>query len=83
MAARKRKLVLTDTWKERIRAGVIMDRLLKHVNGDLEMSPTQVNAAKILLGKIVPDLSSSKVEGDLTLAVGSAIVERLTRAERR
>ena len=83
MAARKRKLVLTDQWKERIRAGVIMDRLLKHVHGDIEMSPTQVNAAKILLGKIVPDLSATKVEGDLTLAVGSAIVERLTRAESR
>lgn len=59
MAARTRKTELDEKWKEKIKAGVIMDRLLRHVNGDIEMSTTQINAAKILLGKIIPDLKSS------------------------
>lgn len=34
-----------------------MDRLLKCVEGTLEMSPVQIKAADILLKKIVPDLA--------------------------
>ena len=60
MAARKNKLKLSDDWKERIRAGVLMDRLLKHVEGTIDMSPTQLKAADILLRKIVPDLSRTE-----------------------
>jgi hypothetical protein len=37
MAARIRKTKLTDEWKARIQAGVILDRLVKHVNGAQEM----------------------------------------------
>ena len=76
MAARKRKTQLSDTWKERIRAGVIMDRLLKHVHGEVEMSPTQVSAAKILLGKVVPDLSASKLDVGGDLAIKDSLVKR-------
>lgn len=61
MAARKRKLTLNDDWKERIRAGVLMDRLMKHVDGSLDMTTTQLKAAEILLKKIVPDLARSDV----------------------
>ena len=64
MAARKRKIKLTDDWKERIRAGVIMDRLLKHVAGEVDMTNTQVNAAKILLSKVVPDLARTELSGE-------------------
>jgi hypothetical protein len=71
MAARKNKVTLSDTWRQRIQAGVIMDRLMKHIDGSIEMSATQVNAAKIVLGKIEPDLArtESKVEGDIGLTV--------------
>lgn len=64
MAARKRKTVLSDEWKEKIRAGVIMQRLLSHVEGDSEMSSTQVKAADILLRKIVPDLARTELTGE-------------------
>lgn len=63
MAARKRKVALTDEWKEKIRAGVIMNRLLSHVQGSIEMSSTQVKAADILLKKIVPDLARTELTG--------------------
>lgn len=41
-----------------------MARLLAHVEGKIEMSATQVNAAKILLSKIVPDLGRTEVTGE-------------------
>ena len=67
MAARKNRGVnsLPDEWKERIKAGVIMDRLIKHVNAEVEMTATQVNAAKILLSKIVPDLARTELNAEL------------------
>jgi len=64
MAARTRKVELSEAWKEKIRAGVIMDRLLSHVNGEVELSASQVAAAKILLGKIVPDVQRTVVTGE-------------------
>ena len=44
---------------ERIQTGMIVDRLHKHVAGEIEMSATQINAARILLAKVVPDQSAS------------------------
>jgi len=64
MAARKRRLQLTDAWREKIKAGVIMHRLLSHLEGEIEMSPTQIKAADILLRKIVPDLNRSEITGE-------------------
>jgi len=63
MAARKRKTVLSDDWKQKIRAGVLMNRLMTHVDGTVEMSPTQIKAADILLRKIVPDLARTEMTG--------------------
>ena len=65
MAARKNKVTLSDRWKDRIQATAIMNRLMSHVDGDLELSPTQIKAADILLKKIVPDLARQEhVGGD-------------------
>lgn len=63
MAARIRKTKLTDEWKARIQAGVILDRLVKHVNGEIDMSSSQIKAADILLKKTVPDLARTEVTG--------------------
>lgn len=64
MAARKVKTTLSDRWKDRIQATLIMNRLLDHVNGELELSSTQLKAADILLKKIVPDLARTEHVGD-------------------
>ncbi len=63
MAARKRKVALTDDWKQNIRASMIMNRLVQHVDGEIDLTPTQINAAKIVLGKILPDLARSEMTG--------------------
>lgn len=65
MAARKKKLKLEDSWREKIRIGVIIDRLAKHIEGEIEMSPTQIRAAEILLKKVAPDLSATDFTGEV------------------
>lgn len=64
MGARVTKLKMTDGWKEKIKISHILDRLAKHVDGEIEMSSTQIKAADILLKKVTPDLSS--VAGAMT-----------------
>lgn len=65
MAARKNRGVseLPSTWKDKIREGVLADRLMKHANGEIEMSNTQIKAADILLKKVIPDLSRAEHTG--------------------
>jgi hypothetical protein len=63
MAARIRKTTLSDEWKAKIQAGAILTRLVKHVNGEIEMSASQIKAADILLKKTIPDLARSEVTG--------------------
>ncbi len=63
MAARIKKTTLSEQWKAKIQAGVILDRLVKHVNGEIEMTASQIKAADILLKKTVPDLASTEVTG--------------------
>lgn len=50
--------------RAKIQSSQLINRLQGHANGTVELSPTQVNAAKILLGKTVPDLSSVTLEGN-------------------
>lgn len=50
--------------REKIRASVIIDRLHRHVEGTLEMTSTQVNAANSLLDRSVPKLSQIQHIGD-------------------
>mgnify|MGYP001580769232 CR=1 FL=1 len=64
MAARSRKLSLTDGWKAKIRASMLVNRLQNHVAGRIEMSNSQVRAAQVLLSKVVPDLARTEVTGE-------------------
>lgn len=64
MAARTRKIELTETWKSKIQASVIGLRLYQHMQGKVKMTPTQIKAADILLKKLVPDLNRSELVGD-------------------
>lgn len=75
MAARKRKVALTDDWKANIRASMIMNRLVSHIEGDVNMTPTQINAAKIVLGKILPDLARSEMTGVDGAPIGIAAID--------
>lgn len=54
--------------RERIRVGVLIDRLQKHAEGTLKypMTPSQIKAAEILLKKKLPDLQSIEMSGELS-----------------
>ena len=67
---------MKERWSEKIKVGQLCDKLQKHVLGEEEMTQTQINAARILLGKVMPDMKSVEVK-DIT-KVG---VEELTTAE--
>jgi hypothetical protein len=63
MAARIHKVQLTDAWREKIRTSMLINRLQNHVAGRIEMSPTQLRAAEVLLKKRLPDLTSTELSG--------------------
>jgi len=51
------------TWRNKHKIGSLMARVLKHANGEIEMTPSQINAAKLFLSKTVPDLNRSELTG--------------------
>ena len=67
----------TDIVRERIRVGYYIARLHKHIKGEIEMSPTQLRAAEILLKKSLPDLSAVEHSGSME----HRHVEEMTDAE--
>jgi len=60
MAARKNKVKLTESWKERIRTSMLLNRVNNHALGEEEMSSTQLDAAKFLLNKIISNAASEQ-----------------------
>lgn len=60
---RRQSPVYVDAVRSRIRAGGIVNRLEKHVLGQIEMSTSQVTAALGLLRKVVPDIASVEHTG--------------------
>ena len=77
MAARKRKVELSETWKEKIKASVIGLRLYEHMLGLNQMTPTQIKAADILLKKLVPDLGRTEITGEDGGAIQIDRIERV------
>ena len=65
MAARDR-IQHDENTRKKIQASQIINRLTNHALGDEEiMTASQVNAAKVLLGKILPDLKAMDIIADL------------------
>ena len=66
MPARVRKIRHDEDTRLRIKVGNIITRLQKHVDGEVDMSSTQLKAAEILLRKTLPDLTSVEHSGEVT-----------------
>lgn len=54
----------TEMVRQKIQAGVLIDRLQKHVAGEIEMTATQIAAANSLLDRSVAKLSQIQHVGD-------------------
>jgi len=88
MPKKERKGTVGEMWRERIKAGKILGRLMRHVEGEIEMSSTQIRAAEILLKKVLPDLSAIEHQGHvehrhLTEYSDAELIAFLERAHRR
>ena len=64
MAARKRRTTVNEKWREKIQSSMLVDRLVKHAVGEIEMTATQIKAADILLRKVAPDLKAVEHSGE-------------------
>ena len=58
MASRVKRIVHDENTRSKIQAAHIIRRLHQHVMGEVDMSASQVTAAKTLLGKVLPDLQA-------------------------
>jgi len=61
MAARTNKIEHDTKTKRLIASSQLINRLISHANGEIEMTATQVNAAKIVIAKSIPDLKAMEL----------------------
>ena len=64
MAARTNKPLHADKTKRLIRASQLLNRLNSFANDEIQMTPAQVQAAKVVIGKEIPDLKAMEITGD-------------------
>lgn len=65
MAARKNRIMHDAKTRQKIQASQIVNRLINHTLGEVEMTSTQVRAAEILLKKTLPDLSQMTIDAEV------------------
>jgi hypothetical protein len=61
MAARLRTRHQDDV-RLKIQASTLVNRLMGHIDGSIQLAPTQLTAIKILLDKSLPNLSDVKMD---------------------
>jgi hypothetical protein len=57
--------IKTPEWNDKNRVGNLMWRLYQHAIGEITMTSTQIQAAKVYLAKIIPDMKSVEVSGEI------------------
>lgn len=62
MAARKTRTLLTDDWRQKIQASMLLNALSNNVKLD-NLSAGQIKSAEILLRKVIPDLKAIELTG--------------------
>lgn len=63
MPARTRKIHHDQKTREKIRVSSLVSILQRHAEGKVEMSPSRIRAAEILLKKALPDLTATELTG--------------------
>lgn len=67
--------------RARIRASQLIKRLYGCAMGEIEMTANQINSARILLGKVVPDLKAIEHSGTVGVNYDAAVVALLNGAD--
>lgn len=66
--------------RKKIKAAQLINRLEKHVFADVPvLDASQVNAAKTLLNKVLPDLQSTTMDATMTHEAGNSIKDLMER----
>jgi hypothetical protein len=65
MPPRIRKIRHDDETRAKIQAAQIINRLHGCIMGTVELSASQVSAAKTLLSKVLPDLQATEISGEV------------------
>lgn len=61
--ANNRKTIRDDTWKERIKTSMLINRLNQNAFGEIELTSSQLKSIEILLRKVAPDLKAVEMSG--------------------
>lgn len=61
---RKPGFTMSNEHRVKIQNSNILNALIEHVEGEREMSATQVSAGVALLKKVLPDISSVEITGE-------------------
>lgn len=69
MAARANKIRHDDETRAKIQASQIINRFMACINGEVELSASQVSAGKTLLNKVLPDLQSVNIDANVGMTV--------------
>jgi hypothetical protein len=69
MAARANKIKHDEGTRAKIQAAQIINRLQDHVMGKIDLKAEQVSSAKVLLGKVLPDLKAIDLSGEMGIAI--------------
>lgn len=73
----------TPRWRDKHKIGNLMSRIEKHANGEIEMTMSQINAAKLFLSKTLPDLNKTELLGDPEKPLFGNADERITELARK
>ena len=82
MAARTNKRLHDEQTKRRIRASQLLNRLESYAKGEIEMTQGQVMAAKVVIGKSIPDLKSIEHSGNDEKPVQRRMIVEFVEAKR-
>lgn len=66
MPPRINKIRHDENTRLKIKVAHLINRFQSHFDGELELSPTQIQAGKILLDRALPVLQSVEVSGEVT-----------------
>lgn len=63
---------MSDEHRVKIQNSNILNALIEHVNGQRDMSSSQVTAGIALMRKVLPDLQSTEITADVVATVVSS-----------
>jgi hypothetical protein len=81
MAGRPMGKLHQEDVRAKIKTSHLVRRLQQHIDGEIKLDPSQINAIKILLDKTLASLSATELTGDVTINQIERIERVLTQPD--